>query len=167
MPTLRSWLNIALRLGSPATLIIIGMLTIAGCVYIPVPEHPRTAHGADVREVLGAEGTDKPIRPGVANRDVVLRLLGEPDDRTEHDLGFAYHLTAIAGHRFGFCVADDETERTGRRYFAYPATDRVPYFLLLRFDHQGVLRQYQLKRGDAETWRELLIEVGNEDRVRG
>lgn len=50
VPAARSCIIIALRFGLPAALIIIGILTIAGCVYIPVPEHPRTTQGIDAEE---------------------------------------------------------------------------------------------------------------------
>ena len=168
MPIARHWLGIARRLGLPATLIIIGILTIAGCIYIPVPEHPHTTQGTDAEKVLGAERSDKPLRPGSASRELVLEFLGTPDDRTDHDGAFAYNLNAIAGRRFGLCVYGDNDRPA---MFSYPATDRVKYFLLLRFDRKGVLQRYQLTRashpGDEDKWRDLFIELSNEDRVRG
>jgi len=93
----RSTLGIALRLGLRATLIIIGILTIAGCIYIPVPEHPRTSQGIDVGKVLGAAGSDKPLRPDSASRELVLKFLGTPNDRTDHDGALAGSV-ASPGH---------------------------------------------------------------------
>jgi hypothetical protein len=159
---------IAVRFGVPAALIIAGMLTIAGCIYIPVPEHPRTTDGKDVGGLLGPEHSDKPIRPGLATRDLVLAILGKPDDRTDHDIAFAYKLNAITGRRFGLCVSDPNALRSE---FSWAPTDSIGYFLLLKFDRQGVLRQYQLERlsqpEDGEKWRQIFIELSNKDRAGG
>jgi hypothetical protein len=153
----RSKFVIALSIGTPATLIIIGMLAIAGCIYIPVPEHPRTRDEREIDKLVGPIQSGKPIRAGFTTRDMALGILGKPDLRTTHDLAFAYRLSAIAGHRFGLCVADEAQ--------MIPATDRVDYYLALEFDREGVLLRYHLKRsrdGD-DGWRDFQAQIWSED----
>jgi hypothetical protein len=136
----------ALRLGMPAALIVIGILTIAGCIYLPGPEHPRTPSGRDVRKVVGDLQSDKPLRVGAASRDLVLRLLGPPKLRTAHDLAIGYDCRTIAGHHFGLCVDSNGDREIGPYIFFVPGNVYAHHLLFLEFDPNGSLKRYQLTR---------------------
>ena len=73
----------------PMLLTVLGICLLAGCFYLPLPEHPirdpaqnkKDPLPKDFRHILGDVNSKLPIRPGMA-RAQVLSVLGKPNYRS-------------------------------------------------------------------------------------
>jgi hypothetical protein len=62
----------------PIALILLGTWLLAGCFYLPLPEHRGEHQVKDFRDLVGAANSMKPIRPGAITRAQVIARLGPP-----------------------------------------------------------------------------------------
>ena len=67
-----------LRKTLPVVLLISGVWLMAGCFYLPFPEHRSEHQAKDFRKLVGAIDSKKTIRPGAVTRAQVIALLGPP-----------------------------------------------------------------------------------------
>ena len=117
----------------PAALAAAGAWLLVGCVYIPM--FGRVSHGTDVSTKVGDERSRRPLRPGRATREDVVRILGEPWFISSSRREFAYGWGVTDGYLFNaLCPPESQTFRASRS-------------LVLRFDERGVLQTYRLFKG--------------------
>lgn len=119
------------------------LLSIGGCFGVPLPEHPMTIHGQEVRKLVGPRDSNRPLRLNVSEEQQAIALLGAPQWESKeapgtHLLGYSFRVHAIRW--IGLNVANDGAWPIIRPYT--PAT----WYLLLGFDDVGLLQRYALKR---------------------
>jgi hypothetical protein len=79
----------------PLFLAALGLWGLAGCFYLPTPEHPTDKKQADVRELVGGADSKRRLRPGVATRDSVTAVLGPPAWVSKDRRSIAYTLDTV------------------------------------------------------------------------
>jgi hypothetical protein len=112
-------------------LVVVGMLALIGCIYIPGSFQP-SGGGPRPETKVGKANSDKPVRVGRSTREDVLRELGresasEPDPQT-----LEYLYTIDTGALVSICGGFPLSER--RR-------------LRLEFGADGVLRDFSVQKG--------------------
>jgi hypothetical protein len=87
-----------MRRAFPLLLLLIGLWLLAGCFYLPLPEHVTGHHQPDFRNAVGNAASKRPLRTGVTTRQQVIALLGEPPFATADGRSIAYllHTTSSA-----------------------------------------------------------------------
>ncbi|HET6249773.1 MAG TPA: hypothetical protein VFE47_18935 [Tepidisphaeraceae bacterium] len=132
--TLRRYVKIAI----PISAIVVGIILLAGCLYIPLPEH-KVGPETDFRELIGDPHSGRPIRAGAISRASVEQLLGKPqyisDDR---------RVT-------GYTVTTDGSFVIWPTCFV-AGPDRISaYALRLEFDDRNMLISLKTDHADINT----------------
>jgi hypothetical protein len=81
----------------PLFLAALGLWGLAGCFYLPTPEHRADSKQKDFRELVGTHDSKRPIRPGAATRESVTALLGPAPWRSKDRRSVAYTLDTVRG----------------------------------------------------------------------
>jgi hypothetical protein len=126
----------------PYALIAMSLWFMAGCFYLPLPEHPSDKSQTgnkkekDFRGLIGPVGSKHPIQPGVTRAQVVA-LLGPTGYKMTNDQLLYSLLTDRAAWVAPLCFS------------AVPATERG-YALRLTFDKNDVLLRWELAHSDEQ-----------------
>jgi hypothetical protein len=121
----------------PATLALLGIALLSGCVLIPT--FGVTMKGRNVGKEVGDKGSDKPVRVGRATEADGRRLLGDPPYSSDDGRVFAYTWMVRNGVIvFPLCFSADSLR--GHRT------------LVLRFDEAGVLELFKVHNSDEQFW---------------
>lgn len=120
----------------PILLLGIGLWLLAGCFYLPLPEHV-TGHQKDFRKAVGDANSKRPLQVGVATREQVIALLGQPPFYSHDGRSIAYALTTEGGAWvYPLCF---DAEGTHQRVYA----------IRLDFDAANMLTSWDTARGDV------------------
>lgn len=122
----------------PLFLAALGLWGLAGCFYLPTPEHRADSKQKDFRELVGDGGSKGTIRPRVSTRESVTAILGPARWASKDRRSLAYTLHAVrAAWVYPLCFA------------AEPASLRV-YAVRFDFDDNDVLVAWNLVHVDAD-----------------
>jgi outer membrane protein assembly factor BamE (lipoprotein component of BamABCDE complex) len=104
---------------------------LAGCIYIPTPEHSAMQADGGYRAAISDEKVAR-ISVGRTTRADILLALGRPTQRIQDDRYFAYDWATVQGY-FVFGIAPGAGGMAA-----------VPnrYSLLIEFDQGGVVRRF-------------------------
>jgi hypothetical protein len=131
--------RVSTRLGRrtiPLFLSALGLWAMAGCFYLPLPEHRADKKQTDFRELVGAPESKRPLRPGVATRESVTAALGPPQWVSRDRRSVAYTLETVrAVWVYPVCFATQV------------ASQRI-YSVRLVFDDNNVLASWALVHVD-------------------
>jgi hypothetical protein len=122
----------------PRLLLIVGLVGLVGCIYLPAFDHPRTPSGGDPRKLIGEAGSRTTLTVGHATSQSVRAVLGDPDLVANGGRTTAYAYAWPTGRWFGLCA--------GRGWQPFdlisdPSDQRR--FLFLHFAPDGTLDQFQ------------------------
>ena len=104
---------------------------LAGCLYIPTPEHSSLQVDGRYRAPISEEKIAQ-IAVGTTTRADILLALGRPTKRIQDDRYFAYDWATIQGYlAFGFGPGAGGVGAVPNRYL-----------LLIELDERGVVRRF-------------------------
>jgi hypothetical protein len=120
------------RRALPMLLLMLGLWLLAGCFYLPVPQHQVGVKIKDLRTVVGDRNSKRPLKVGQATRQQVIALLGNPPFASRDERSVAYVMETESGAWvFPLCFSASPGE--ARRYA-----------MRLDFDGQGILEGWEL-----------------------
>lgn len=125
-----------IRILPPLFLIALGLWLLSGCIYIPTFDSVK--QGRNASKEVGDARSKKPLRVGLASRDEVLRILGQPPLITEDRSKFAYTWEVTRGVWI-MPLCFDTRSIEGHR------------MLVLSFDSAGILRDFGVKKSDERV----------------
>jgi hypothetical protein len=126
------------RCAWPVLLLVLGLWLLAGCLYLPIPEHLTNNTQKDFRKLVGDGNSKRPLQTGRAMRQQVFALLGPPPYASYDDRSVAYVL---------------ETESGGWVYplcFTATANRRRIYGLRIDFNEQGNMEGWEIGQDEQE-----------------
>lgn len=142
----------------PVILLLFGVWLMAGCFYLPIPEHRSEHQAKDFRKLVGAIDSKKAIRPGAVTRAQVIALLGPPQYASDAPPYRFYNQPTTAPSEdhsaVGYVL---ETESNAWVYpLCFTATpgSRTEYELRMVFDKNDVLNHWDLEnqRVNGSLW---------------
>jgi hypothetical protein len=122
------------RLLLPILLLLIGVATLAGCIYIPLPKSPVDSKQVDPTAVLGERNSNAPLAIGKVSKLAVVQVLGPPLREASDGRTIGYVIRRKGGLWISlFCAYHAETDLAVR----------------LEFDASGFLAHYEYLEQDA------------------
>jgi hypothetical protein len=85
------------RLILPLLLLLLGVATLAGCIYIPWPHTSADPHQVDLSASIGNRDSGKALRVGQASKQAVIALLGPPVRESADGRVIAYLMARKGG----------------------------------------------------------------------
>lgn len=85
------------RLALPLVLLVAGVATLAGCIYIPWPHTSADPHQVDLSASIGDRDSGKALRVGRVNKQAVVALLGPPVRESADGRVIAYLMARKGG----------------------------------------------------------------------
>lgn len=122
------------RLILPLFLLVLGIATLAGCLYIPLPKSPVDSKQVDPTTVLGERNSNAPLAIGKVTKLAVVQVLGPPLRESPDGQTIGYVIRRKGGLWISlFCAYHAETDLAVR----------------LEFDASGFLARYEYLEQDA------------------
>ncbi len=143
-----------LRKTLPVVLLISGVWLMAGCFYLPFPEHRSEHQAKDFRKLVGAIDSKKSIRPGAVTRAQVIALLGPPQFASDAPPYRVYNQPASAPSEdhsaIGYILQTESNAWVYPLCFTATPGTLTRHELRLVFNKENVLDHWDVKKSKEE-----------------
>ena len=136
----------------PVVLLLFGVWLMAGCFYLPIPEHRSEHQGKDFRKLVGAIDSKKSIRPGAVTRAQVIALLGQPQYASDAPPYQVYNQPTSAPSddhsAIGYVLQTESNAWVYPLCFTATPGTFTRYELRLVFNKENVLDYWDIKHSE-------------------